>query len=200
MSLDHLNCNLEAFLHFNSFYGLEFHHLDVDDDAKVATINRIANAPSTVPGLVQDDSSVGYCSNLPGRFDSKLPQRSDIALDNRTVYHCPHLIRMKKDKVYELLLIDDTTDEPIAHPVHVHGYSFNIIDMGSHDELISGETSYADATYPPVRKDTVTLPQNGFARIRLRTVNPGYWVCFCLFPYILIDLPVFDYIFSFFTC
>lgn len=83
---------------------------------------------------------------------------------------------MELDKVYELLLIDDTTDEPVAHPVHIHGHSFQIIDMGTLDQLNSRETPFSDAIHPPVRKDTVTLPKNGFVRARFRTDNPGYWV------------------------
>lgn len=100
--------------------------LDVDTDAKIATINRIANAKSPVPGLVQDDSSVHYCNA------NNLPQKFDMALDNQTVYFCPHLIHLELDKVYEILLIDDTPDEPVAHPIHIHGHSFNACIIPNH--------------------------------------------------------------------
>lgn len=145
---------------------------DVFSFANVATINRIANSQSPVPGLVQDDSNVGYCNA------SNLPEKSDLARDNKAVYHCPHRIELELDKVYEFLLIDDTTYELVSHPIHMHGYAFQVIDMGTLQQLESGKTPFAKATHPPVIKDTVIIPRNGFVRIRFRTTNPGYWVCY----------------------
>lgn len=104
--------------------------------------------PSPVPGLVQDDSNVGYCNA------DNLPKPTGIALDNSTFYHCPHLISLELNKVYEFVLIDDTTDETVAHPIHMHGNSFQVIDMGSLDQLKSGKTPFANATFLPVVKDT----------------------------------------------
>lgn len=144
--------------------------LDVLSVAKVATINRIANSPSSVPGLIQDDSNVRYCNA------NDLSKEYNTALDNHTVYHCTHLIPLELDKVYEFLLIDDTTDELVSHPIHMHGYGFQVIDMGTLSQLQSGETPFAKATHAPVIKDTVAIPKHGFVKIRFRTSNPGYWV------------------------
>lgn len=149
--------------------------LDVLSVAKVATINRIANSPSSVPGLIQDDSSVRYCNA------NDLTKKFNIALDNHTtVYHCTHLIPLELDKVYEFLLTDDTTDDTtdvlVSHPIHMHGYGFQVIDMGTLSQLQSGETPFAKATHAPVIKDTVAIPKYGFVKIRFRTSNPGYWV------------------------
>lgn len=146
---------------------------DILSVAKVATINRIANAPSPVPGLVQDDSNVGYCNS------NNLPEKYDIAKDNRTIYHCTHFIPLEFDEVYEFLLTDETTDEFVSHPIHMHGYGFQVIDMGTLKQLETGETPFAKATHPPVIKDTVTIPKHGFVKIRLRTSNPGYWMLHC---------------------
>lgn len=155
-----------------TFVALTFAFLDIENLAKVATINRIANVKSSVPGLVQDDSNIRYCNA------DNLPERQDMAFDNKTVYHCPHRIELQLDKVYDMLLIDETTDEEgVSHPIHMHGYAFQVLDMGSLDQLRSGETPFRHATHPPVIKDTVIIPTNGFVRIRLRTTNPGYWVC-----------------------
>lgn len=145
--------------------------LDIDDLAKVATINRIANMAPSVPGLIQDDSHIQYCNS------DNLPKSYEKGCDNRTVYYCSHRIELEKDKIYEFLIIDDTMNElDVSHPVHMHGYSFQIIDMGSIEQLIQHQTVFAKAKHPPVMKDTVTLPARGFVRIRFRTSNPGYWV------------------------
>lgn len=51
--------------------------------------------------------------------------------------------------------------------------------MGSLDELRSGKTSFAKANYPPVLKDTILIPIQGFVKIKVRTSNPGYWMFHC---------------------
>lgn len=63
-------------------------------------MNRIANVPPPVPGLIQDDSNVSYCNA------DKLPKICDIAMDNRTVCHCTHLIELDVGQVYEFLLVN----------------------------------------------------------------------------------------------
>lgn len=59
-----------------------------------------------------------------------LPDKHDRGADNEKVYYCPHRIDLELNKVYELLLIDDTPDEPdVNHPIHMvrkryHEYAF----------------------------------------------------------------------------
>lgn len=69
------------------------------------------------------------------------------------------------------------------HPMHLHGFSFQVIDMGTREEFESGRTAFANATHEPVIKDTVTLPRRGFVRIRFRSCNPGYWFFHCHLQY-----------------
>lgn len=145
--------------------------------AKIATINRIAYTSLPVPALVQDDSNVRYCNA------DHLPKKNGTALDNKHVYHCPHLIPLKLNKVYDFLLIDDNTGDFVSHPIHMHGYAFQVLDMGTLDQLESGKTAFREATHRPVIKDTVTIPRNGFVRIRLKTNNAGYWLFHCHIEY-----------------
>lgn len=63
-------------------------------------MNRIANVQPSVPGLIQDDSHVSYCNA------DKLPKICDIAMDNRTVCQCSHLIELDLGQVYEFLLVN----------------------------------------------------------------------------------------------
>lgn len=67
--------------------------------------------------------------------------------------------------------------------MHLHGYSFQVIDMGTRDQLKSGKTAFTNATHAPVIKDAVVIPSGGFIRIRLRTTNPGFWLFHCHFEY-----------------
>lgn len=146
---------------------------DIKREAKVAVINQIAYMPPPVPGLVQDDSNVAYCDA------DNLPEKYAIGANNSIVYHCPHFISLKLDNVYDFLLIHNSSTEPVSHPIHMHGYLFQIIDMGTVDQLVSGKTPFAKAKHPPMLKDTVAIPRYGFVRIRLRTTNPGFWMFHC---------------------
>lgn len=55
--------------------------------------------------------------------------------------------------------------------------------MGTRAQLKSGHTAFANATHWPVTKDAVIMPCAGFARIRFRATNPGYWLFHCHLEY-----------------
>lgn len=126
--------------------------------------------PPPVPPVIQDDSTVHYCNA------DHLPEAFGRTMNNQSFYHCPHRIELELNKVYEFLLIDDTLNEKVGHPFHMHGDAFQVIDMGNLDQLKNGETAFKNATHPPVIKDTVTVPKHGFVRIKFKASNPGYWV------------------------
>lgn len=157
------------------------HFSATKNGARLAVINRIANIHTTVPVLIQDDSDIEYCNA------EKLPKPSDIGNDKRPIYLCPHLIELHVNMVYELFIRDVTTIEDISsHPIHLHGNSFQVIEMGTKDQLKSRKTM--NATHPPAIKDTVVLPKQGFVRIRFRATNPGYWLFHCHFEFHVIRL------------
>lgn len=90
------------------------------NSANVATINSIVNAPTPLPVLTQDDSHIRYCNA------ENLPDRYAVAPNGQTIYHCPHLIPLKLDKVYEFILIDNGTSPDISHPIHIHADPFQV--------------------------------------------------------------------------
>lgn len=60
--------------------------------------------------------------------------------------------------------------------MHLHGMAFQIVDMGTLDQLKNGKTAYTQAEHFPVAKDTVAVPSVSFVKIRFRASNPGYWM------------------------
>ncbi|PHH73282.1 hypothetical protein CDD80_3926 [Ophiocordyceps camponoti-rufipedis] len=65
---------------------------------------------------------------------------------------------------------------PIPHQIHLHGHDFFI--------LASGTGSFSAASTPlnwsnPPRRDTATLPAQGFLVIAFETDNPGAWLMHC---------------------
>lgn len=65
----------------------------------------------------------------------------------------------------------------------MHGYGYQVIDMGTNAQLASNTTAFRDATYWPVVKDTVIVPSDGFVKIRLKACNAGFWFFHCHFEF-----------------
>ena len=53
-----------------------------------------------------------------------------------------------------------TNQSMMAHPVHLHGHTFALVDSG-------------------LRKDTVVVPPMGSTAIELQADNPGRWMAHC---------------------
>lgn len=100
-------------------YSLYILFSDLPNVAVVPTINNIAYMGGPVPSLTQDESNVRHCNA------DNLPQRYDISSDNQTLYTCPHLIPLKLDKVYEFILIHNSTTETVGHPIHILNNNIN---------------------------------------------------------------------------
>lgn len=71
----------------------------------------------------------------------------------------------------------------MRHAIHLHGYGFQVIDMGTMEQYQTSQTLYANSTSPPVIKDTVVIPAGGFVRARFKSCNPGYWFIHCHMEY-----------------
>lgn len=67
-------------------------------------------------------------------------------------------------------------EQGVAHPIHVHGYSFYNVawGYGNYDNT-TAEYNLVD---PPL-VNTVALPANGWVAIRFRADNPGVWFMHC---------------------
>ncbi|PVU94393.1 hypothetical protein BB559_003016 [Furculomyces boomerangus] len=64
-----------------------------------------------------------------------------------------------------------------AHPFHLHGHKFQILEIGS------GEYDSSKGVRPghsnPVRRDTVVVPPHGYVVIHYISDNPGVWPLHC---------------------
>lgn len=161
-----------------------------------AGINGISSMMGSVPGLTQDDTMVPYCNagNLPDGCNST------------SVCHCTHLVELNYHQPYAFLLqapggiqlkqkkcfitetnhiityhsaVNGTTN----HPIHLHGYAFEVIDMGTLAQYQNNQTAFAKAKHLPVIKDTVMVPSGGIVLIKFKACNPGYWYMHCHFEY-----------------
>lgn len=105
---------------------------------------------------------------------------------------CIHRIKIRKDSIVELVIVDESTAVGrMHHPFHLHGYRFMVTALGQHPlglpmtvaraikmEMQKGLPRNYHNDRPPF-KDTVSIPSCGYAVVRFRANNPGYWLMHC---------------------
>ncbi|ETI23255.1 hypothetical protein G647_05054 [Cladophialophora carrionii CBS 160.54] len=67
---------------------------------------------------------------------------------------------------------------PIAHPIHLHGHDFAILQQSSQPYQIGGLN--LNLKNPP-RRDVALLPASGFLVLAFKADNPGIWLMHCIF-------------------
>lgn len=117
--------------------------------------------------------------------DSKNPKN---CIQNSSVCQCIHRLKVKLNSIVELVLID--LNDPFTHPFHLHGHKFHVMDMGILDKNLTMDDILRNGIDRPERfpknpslKDTIQVPNAGYARIKFRADNPGFWIGHCHFDY-----------------
>ncbi|KAM0426171.1 hypothetical protein ACHAPT_008515 [Fusarium lateritium] len=83
------------------------------------------------------------------------------------------VIRIPKPNVWVYLAIETSLD--ISHPIHLHGYDFQILAQGPGPY---GPNVTLNTKNPP-RRDTALLPASGHLVLAFLTDNPGVWLMHC---------------------
>lgn len=128
------------------------------------------------------------------------PENLPSLCDGFSQCPCTHCTNIPTGSVVDLYLIDDTqTQIPMAHPWHLHGHNFFVMDQYSAtpDQPISHEIvrqAIEDGTFDmrfgqlrrsnvnydnPARKDTTQIPSKGLSVLRVLFDNPGFWYMHC---------------------
>ncbi|KAF5020152.1 hypothetical protein F66182_7822 [Fusarium sp. NRRL 66182] len=92
---------------------------------------------------------------------------------NASFSHSNAVVRLPKKDAWVYVAIE--SDLPISHPMHLHGFDFQILAQGRgpygpHTKL---------KTDNPPRRDTALLPAQGHLVIAFLTDNPGVWLMHC---------------------
>eukprot|EP01041_Mallomonas_annulata_P000857 gene857-1665_t len=101
-----------------------------------------------------EDSAVSFTPTIRGK---------NIIGDAMTPFVLPY------NKTVDILINNTDGGE---HPFHLHGHTFWIV---STSEMTNA--NYYKDNYP--RRDVVSIPAGGWARIRIITSNPGVWLLHC---------------------
>ncbi|RSL82757.1 hypothetical protein CEP51_004946 [Fusarium floridanum] len=83
------------------------------------------------------------------------------------------VIRIPKPNAWVYLAIETNLD--ISHPIHLHGYDFQILAQGTGPY---GPNVTLNTKNPP-RRDTALLPASGHLVLAFLTDNPGVWLMHC---------------------
>lgn len=72
----------------------------------------------------------------------------------------------------------------MGHPFHLHGNRFWVLGSGSHSSFPFTNVTDAAASSllnleDPLYRDTVDLPEAGWAMLRFVADNPGAWIFHC---------------------
>ncbi|KAJ4192983.1 hypothetical protein NW767_010513 [Fusarium falciforme] len=79
--------------------------------------------------------------------------------------------------VYLVLTMEDSSIATRAHPIHLHGHDFALLQQEENQEY---HPSRLNLTLDnPPRRDVVLLPTGGFVVIAFKADNPGSWLMHC---------------------
>lgn len=120
---------------------------------------------------------------------------------------CTHTINLGEGQIVQLVLTNYESNHDgqySAHPIHLHGYSFALLKLGFGQldpatGLPLGDNPDVNCTTPncswtqwttdnprarmnmerPPLKNTVLVPAQGYAVVRIKTDNLGYWLLHC---------------------
>ncbi|KXL41948.1 hypothetical protein M433DRAFT_59630 [Acidomyces richmondensis BFW] len=92
------------------------------------------------------------------------------------------------------LILNITNNMPLAHPFHLHGHNFYVLNVngpvdysnsaanGPHGPVFANGSTWDGAVINPAnptRRDGIIIPPYGFAALQLELDNPGVWPFHC---------------------
>ncbi|KAF7563498.1 hypothetical protein G7046_g619 [Stylonectria norvegica] len=79
--------------------------------------------------------------------------------------------------IYLVLTMDNTSTFTNAHPIHLHGHDFAILQQ--EENMYYDPSKFKPQLDNPPRRDVVLLPKGGFVVIAFKADNPGSWLMHC---------------------
>ncbi|XP_076394331.1 uncharacterized protein LOC100880706 [Megachile rotundata] len=149
------------------------------------TLNNISLVLPPSPPLSQSND---VPRNAVCNSDNKPPEcRSEVC-------SCTHVIKVPLNSVVEIIVVDEFRAGDVHHPFHLHGYTFHVMGMDQplgpytdntramtvkYYEQLESENKVVRNFQSPPSKDTYAIPNNGYAVLRFKADNPGFWMFHC---------------------
>ncbi|XP_030376328.1 laccase-2-like [Scaptodrosophila lebanonensis] len=175
---------------FRSGYYKHFLNLNANTTV-VGAINNLSLTfppypPLTQPELIDD---AHYCD----------ARRRPATCANQRQCMCVHRLQVPLGGTVQLVIVDESESVgPIHHPFHLHGHRFTVHALGQHPQgtpmtvalaqsmahrgqllPAAAAASSSSCKAKPPFKDTVSIPSRGYAVVRFRADNPGFWLLHC---------------------
>lgn len=111
----------------------------------------------------------------------------ELATNSEVYGEFTHAMVLEHNQVVQIVLNNGDTG---AHPFHLHGHNFQVIDRAPsygatfYDYLAGDPIPYDPSNHSafpaiPARRDTLILPPQGYFVIRFVADNPGVWFFHC---------------------
>ncbi|KAG9326772.1 hypothetical protein KVV02_008662 [Mortierella alpina] len=122
-----------------------------------------------------DDIVRGYMNDITysggNAWNPTIVQNLNQSVEYEVDHHVMQIV--KPGAIVQIVFDNSQGDE---HPFHLHGHVFQVVaqGVGFYEE---GKTPVNAVN--PLRRDTATVPRNGFTVIRFKADNPGVWALHC---------------------
>ncbi|KAF5298037.1 hypothetical protein FQR65_LT09848 [Abscondita terminalis] len=149
-------------------------------------------------GLIDGISNVGTTAPLISQYND-INSNEFCNGDNKsdtcgTECLCSHVIALPLQAVVEVCIVDEVQIPKMYHPFHLHGHRFYVMERrnlpNASDSINLKKAMVDDMKRPrttqskqPPGKDTLPIPNNGYACFRFIADNPGFWFFHCHFLY-----------------
>lgn len=90
------------------------------------------------------------------------------------------LFNLVYNQTYDFVLVNN---ESQPHPWHVHGYTVDVLRVGSIQRMQELLVDWNTTVPNVMRADTFITPAKGFVQFRILANNPGPWLVHCHMPY-----------------
>ncbi|KAI8323256.1 hypothetical protein GQ54DRAFT_296830 [Martensiomyces pterosporus] len=103
----------------------------------------------------------------------------DLATNEEVYGPQTHAIVLNHNEVVELV-ISNPNDLP--HPLHLHGHAFQITEYGPVSTPIPpkfGNPPVVMYSGAPMKRDTMSIPEYQYIKVRFKADNPGVWLLHC---------------------
>ncbi|XP_020233720.1 laccase-4 [Cajanus cajan] len=146
----------------------------------VSAINNITFLLPTISSLLE-----AHYYNIKGVFTDDFPafppivfnytgtQPANIRTNNGT-----RVYRLNFNSTVQIILQGTAMIAPENHPFHLHGYNFFVVGQGL-GNFDPEKDPLSFNLVDPVERNTIGVPNGGWAAIRFRANNPGVWFLHC---------------------
>ncbi|TKY56830.1 Laccase-4 protein [Spatholobus suberectus] len=123
--------------------------------------------------------------NMKGVFTDDFPAKPPIVFNytgtqptNIQTNNGTRLYRLSFNSTVQIILQGTAMIAPENHPFHLHGYNFFVVGQGL-GNFDPEKDPLSFNLVDPVERNTIGVPNGGWAAIRFRANNPGVWFLHC---------------------